>query len=264
MPATKTVTKQKAEVKQETERRVIDKKEAKDIRNRAKGYIDNIEQSWFELSQLLVEIYDSEIYKTWSDEFTTFEKYCEQELGLSYRIALFRLNMGRSIVDFGIKQSQVEGLGWSKFKELCTLFTKDMAKEDVYNILKEVKTRKMTFAEVADYVRSQKVIRHGGENVKKVRHIFTLTEQQNDVVDEALKEAMSVASTDNTSLALEYICAEWLDSHNPAFAQKVLPSLQEHAAKAAVKAKHKEHANKGVKRAKKTKEASDAEGVGSE
>lgn len=245
MPALKVKTKVAAVTGTTTE---VDDKGDKDLLAQIDQWHENVEMNWFNISRAFPRVYDEELYKqiinpATKKPFETFKDYIEQHLGLDYRISLWRLQNGRAILQFGISPEKVAHIGWSKFKELTSSFNKDTTPKDVDAILKRAEGK--TFKQIQDMVQKERTERAGGVHHRKVTMKFTFMDEQAKVIENALTEAKSLSNTENLSLALEYICMEWLMNHNPDIAQQIANKL--HAEEVVTKVPHKEHANVGKK-----------------
>jgi hypothetical protein len=229
--------------------------EPRDIRAENKQLIDDVNKNWFRLSVNLAETYDGELWKRWvAPHYENFKAYCEQELHLEYRIAMWRVQMGRAIAKFGITEDMVSNLGgWTKFKEWTRLLTVDgVRREELINILKKIKD--LTFEETKEYVESIITEHKGGEDVQKVTLSFTMIGEGANVVKAALKEVMDLIDGDSESQALEYMCLDYGANSNQKLNEKFQELAKKHREMGLKKhaAKHKkEHANKGKSHGKK-------------
>jgi hypothetical protein len=229
--------------------------EPRDIRAENKKLIDDVNKNWFRLSINLAETYDTELWKRWvGAHFNSFKDYCEQELHLEYRIAMWRVQMGRAIIKFGIAEDMVSNLGgWTKFKEWTRLLTVDgVQRDELLNILKQIKD--LTFEETKEYIESVITEHKGGEEVQKVTLTFTMVGEGANVVKSALKAVMDLIDGDSESQALEYMCLDYGANSNQKLNETFLTLAKKHREmglkKHAVEHK-KEHANKGKSHGKK-------------
>lgn len=200
----------KTELKTKAKKRTyVDDDKRKEIKNLFEG----IEKNWFIISKNLSEIYDNKIFLNWG--FNTFEEYVKHDLPfLSYRLALWKVQIGQAIRRLGLKEDIIGKMGWTKFKELCYLFNDNTTEDEAYQIINELKDK--TYEQVRDYVidiRNKK-----GEAIeKKITITFRVTEDAARIIDNAIKEAGELIG-ENASIGtkIEYICAEWHLHHNPA------------------------------------------------
>jgi len=236
MATTKTTTKSKA--------KTGTREKKPDIRKQIKNLLETIEQSWFEISILLSDTYYGELYKKWGYE--SFEDYAKAELDMEYRSAMFRVQVGKTINDLNITKQQIGELGWTKFKELTYILKeKDLTKEHMENLFNEVKD--MSFRETKEFIKQVRIEQETGEpgqSVKKTVMKFKFTNEQEEVVQHAVDEAMGIMEVDNENLALEYICMEWMMNHSETPIAEVEDEPEE------VKPKRKEKADVERKRKK--------------
>jgi len=244
MPKLKTKVRASTTIK----RTVKSEEEPKSLRDRNKDNANSIQRSWYHLSKDLVETYDSDIYsRDWG--FNTFREYVENELRLDYRLAMWRVGMGRTIIKHGITEKQVMSINWTTFKEISHLFTDDTTTAEVTEMLKGVENK--SYQEVQSYVKDEKTKRLGGTLTRQVKMLFKLSDEQAVCVEKAIAGAMRLADTDNHSVGLEYLCNEWLMNNNPELAAEIKSRLAKDVP--APKTKYREYANKGKAKANATK-----------
>lgn len=211
------------------------------IRDIVKDGIKQIEETWFEISPLLADIYHSDLYQSWGYE--SFADYVEKELCISYRTAMWRVSIGDAIKGFGLSYDDVRGIGYSKMKELASAIDAIQSKKEMKETIKKIKD--MSYRETQDFVKSIRLRKETIE--RRVSMSFRFLDEQAVIVEKALDTACALAETSNRSLALEYICNEWLATHNDEFAKQIMQLLHREAEE---KVKHKKHVNKGKSRKK--------------
>ncbi len=244
---TKLAVKAKARVKVEEDKPV------QDVLTQIDSWLDDAELNWFHISKAFPQVYDEELYKTkinvsTKKPYETFKEYVEQHLGLDYRLAMWRLQNGRAIHQFKISAIKVANLGWSKFKEITSVLRAETTQAEVDKLLKAAEGK--TFVQVQDMVKKERIEKAGGVHHRKVTMKFSFLDEQASVIEHALNEAKTLSNTENISLALEYICMEWLMNHNPEIASDVVNKL--HTEKKPPELAHKKHANAGKKMKKGT------------
>ena len=186
-----------------------------DIRERIIELRETIEQSWFEISLLLKDIYENNLFEEWG--YNSFEDYVKSELDLEYRNAMYRVKIGQTISELEISKEQIAELGWTKFKEIIPILMDEklgLTKSKINKIIKAVEP--MSVRETKELVSRIKEEQKNGKtaDVKEISKAnkvkFSFNDEQLQVVKEAISVAKEMIDTDNDSLALEYICAEWL------------------------------------------------------
>lgn len=176
-------------------------------RSRIRELVEMIEESWFEFSILISDIYYDEMYKTWGYE--EFADYVVGELNISYKVAILKVTMGKVIKSLGLKKDRIAKMGWTKFKELSLLLNEGMSAKQVDEYIE--KAKEMSFRELQDFVKAERLKLEGrGEASRKITMVFRLFDEAASVVEEALKESMELIRVGNENAALEYICQEWL------------------------------------------------------
>jgi hypothetical protein len=194
--------------------------EGGDNRALAKQCLENIEENWFVFSKVIFRIYRGEEFKDWG--YSNFKDYVEAELAFKYKSAMYRVLIGEAIEQFAVTQDDVAGMGgWTKFGFITPLIKKDMKRKDFLELLN--KAKKMTSREVKEFVET-----HHTETVDVAKHAtltFLLTNESITVVNEALAEAMSLASSQSKTVGLEYMATEWLMNHNPKKAEDIQARL---------------------------------------
>jgi hypothetical protein len=233
--------------------------EPRDIRAENKQLIDDVNRNWYKLSINLAETYDGELWKHWGS-FDNFKAYCEQELHLAYRIAMWRVQMGRAIKRFGISEEMVGNLGgWTKFKEWTRLLTVDgVQREELLGVLQAIKD--LTYEQTVEYIESIITEHRGGEEVQKMTLTFSMVGEAANVVKATLKDVMELIDGESESQALEYMCLDYGANRNQKLNDKFLALAKKHremGLKNTPKEHHKEHANKGKSHAKKIKKTAD-------
>lgn len=163
--------------------------------------VDQIEFTYFKLGGILSRAQAH----GWQDGYPSFGEFVEGKYGLAYRKAMYLINIYNSLVDSKVPWDKVAGLGWSKLREIAPLLT--LANVDHWVALAEQQNH-------VQLIESVKVAK--GEK-KALDNLSTLTFYPN--VDQrakfkaALAKAKEALGTEVSSVALEYICLEYLGSH---------------------------------------------------
>jgi len=218
-----------------------------DHREALKTCLANISENWANFSIIASEVYRSEEFKSWGYE--SFQDFVQAELGLKYRSAMYRVQVGDSLIQHNLQPEDLAQIGWTKFEKVSSMISKDMKRKDIQALLKKAKG--MTVRELADFVETKtqdtKVTR------TKTTLSFRLTNEQADVVNEALKKGMEMAATDNQSVGLEYVALIFNMHLQEKVSQKAQTAAVESLHKEAPKPKkaRKARADKGKAPAKK-------------
>lgn len=164
-----------------------------------------IEENYISLAQLLSEAYHKEFHLEWG--FNDFREYCDAELGVDYRKAMYLVDIWDKIKGLGLPKGRVAKLGWTKMKDIAAVINEKNAKEWLD------KAEKMTSRELTEAV---KIIRKKDTSGTSVPTVTTMTlrmsESEANVITEAIEEAKKLIENDNSVVALEMICQDWLEA----------------------------------------------------
>lgn len=219
----------------------------------------DIDNKWVDFSVIASEVYDTKEYEKWG--FDKAEKFAKADLGMEYRTFMNRVHMGRVIRSLGISKDLIQGIGASKFKEISLLLDESSTQKELTTLVE--KAGKLPYRELQDYVRHVRLEKQGGEVVKKITMTFRFTDEQGEIVESALNDAISKFLLDPNdpmarNIAIENIC-EWflLETEGKTIPESILKALSKHEKKEVkeVKVKHKKHAHakKAVKKVVKKK-----------
>ena len=176
------------------------------VREKLAEVKDGIETGYLDLSELLSEAYHKEFHLVWG--FETFEKYCQAELDMAYRRAMYLVDIWDKVKSLDLPRTRVAKLGWSKMKEVAAVVTKKNAEA----LLK--KAENMTVKELKEHTRTMRRTDFGGKGGTRGPETkawsFRLGESESKVVEDAITEAKKMMETDSVGVAIEGICSEWL------------------------------------------------------
>ncbi len=183
------------------------------LRRRIIELVEKVNESYWELSELLYIVYNKGYFKRWG--YNSFKDYVEKELDIGERKAYYLVNIWYWFVVKG-NVSDVEKakkLGWSKAKELVGVVTPENQKEWLRKALKL--SHDMLIKEVKEYVRTQQGQVSGRVDKDDVVHrvFFVLFEDQYNNVMHALELAKQISNSDKQGHNLDLICTEFLATH---------------------------------------------------
>jgi hypothetical protein len=176
------------------------------VRGRVAELKKIVEDSYLEIGGLLYEIFYGGYWQEWG--FESFKQYVQDELGFHERKGQYLINIHKNLViDAKATPEQLEGIGWSKAKEIATVV-------DEKNVEKWLdKAKDSTVTELANDVRQAKSDQGssntGGEIERAYRLSFTLFENQNLNVEAALAIASKIAESDKRGHLLDCICTSF-------------------------------------------------------
>ena len=169
------------------------------------------------MGEMLYEISSNRYWKNWKykDEesgekvaFTTFDEYIEKECEVKRRTAYYYISVyEKFIIELGIPAAKMRTLEWSKAKELIGIINK----ENWSKLLADIKG--MTVRQVRSYVADKKGVALPKGEVStdtKNRLTFQLTDEQYESVQQALKVAESLTTSDKQGNLLDTICTSFV------------------------------------------------------
>ena len=145
----------------------------------------------------------------WFGEFESFGEYVFENFGFRERKARYLIEIYSSLVSNMIPYDKVEGLGWTKLKELAKFLTLDNVDEWVK------KAQGLSVSELKSLI--------AGENkdddaaVKPTSDVqsmnFKVHPDQSLVIESALNKAKVDVDTEHDNVALETVCGSYLQPH---------------------------------------------------
>lgn len=188
-----------------------------DIRQKVLDLRDKVEESYWDLSQVLYEVYGKSYYLEWG--FGSWQQYVEQELDYKLRKAQYLI----SIQDWFSKMNEsvqdwVKKLGWTRAKELVGIVTNENLEEW------RAKVEGKTVKEIIDLIQNRpqgsddnvelKDGPSGGDDKDiPIRVSFKLFREQKANVDRALDLAMRMAESSKPGHAIDLICTDFLSTN---------------------------------------------------
>ena len=185
----------------------------------AKDLADSIEENYFKLGGLLKVIHEN----SWFDGYESFGEYVYETFGFQERKARYLMEIYSALVDKQIPWEKVAHLGWTKLKDLAKVL-------DLENLDYWVERAEMlSVAELAALLKKGEQGEGGSEKTtdNTATMKFKLHEDQVETVTSALNKAKVEVDTDFDNVALEMICANFLQEE-----PKSAPSLKEAMSKA--------------------------------
>jgi hypothetical protein len=266
----KQTTKEATAVTTKTKVAAAKMKRSELVRKQIKDCFEKIDESYITAAKLLNEAYHKEFFLEWGYE--KFDEYCGAELEIHYRKAMYFVDIIDTVKKFDLDLKEVEAMGWSKMKEICTVINEKNAATWMK------KAKDMSARELTEAV---KMVRRKDTSQTDVPSITTMTlrmsEAEASIIMDALTEAKKICNSENTVVALGMICQDWmeaqgttpnlatLESHvsllEKVYGVKLTPVSQDEAKKAAAKKKEKKEVLKeAAKRDEAKKEAAEESG----
>jgi hypothetical protein len=165
----------------------------------------------------------------WFGEHANFKEWVEHEVkGLQYRKATRLTKLYNDVVNSGVEWEDVQDIGWTLLKEIAPILTPKNVKGWVK------KAKKMTTLQLIEAVKEDQLGKaiegdqEGGglTSTPVTTKTFKVHEDQKEIILKALEEAKKAAGTDVDTVALEFICMDFLGSGGKEAALEILNTLE--------------------------------------
>lgn len=197
MAKTKTNTRTKKVVKQITR--------SAEVREQILGIQEQKEKGYVNLALLLYEAYTGKYAVEWG--YKDFRSYAENELATQYRKALNFVEIGEVVTNLGLPKSRLEKIGWSKLCLLAPILTRENMEEWLQQ------AEEITHRELAEVTRKERVERGDlNDRPKVVKLTIKMSEAEAGVIESAIDDAKKLTNSENTTVALEMICSDWMET----------------------------------------------------
>ena len=148
----------------------------------------------------------------WFNPYTSFQEYVENRLGLKFRLAGYYMQCYNALANGGIPYAKVAGLGWTKLALIASMITLDNVDEWV-SIAKSQNALTLN-----DTVKKAKAKAKAAGNLTgdetSTSPVTSVTfkphEDQRATILAAIEKAKEAAGTQHATVALEFICLEYL------------------------------------------------------
>lgn len=187
-----------------------------EYRERVLTLKNRISHCYWELAETLKVIYDKALYQQWGH--TSWNGYVEDELDFNIRKAQYLVR----IVDKSSQlpeeaQSFLQEAGWTKAKELVNVVTPENWEtwkartegRSVREIQNEIAGQKDEAEEPAEESAEASVQK---ERERFIRHTISLSEEQNEVFEQAVEHAKEAGRTDKLPRAVELIAISYVNT----------------------------------------------------
>ena len=165
--------------------------------------------AFFRLGGILSLVSANGWWQTEDNKYPTFRAYIEQEHGLEYRKATYWIAIYNALANSGVPWTKIKEVGWTKLKEIAKILTIENVDEWVD------KAKAVNTLTLHDMVKKEgeKGSDEGGstgETEKVTTKTFKVHAGQKEVIEAAIKKAKEASNTDVDTMALEYICQDYL------------------------------------------------------
>lgn len=176
-----------------------------EVREQILGIQEQKEKGYVNLVLLLYEAYTSKYAVEWG--YKDFKTYSECELATRYRKAMNFVEIGEKVSSLGLPKSRLEKIGWSKLRILASILTKDNMEEWLSQ------AEEITYRELDEVVRKERVDRGDlDDRPKVVKLTIKMSEAEAGVIESAIDDAKILTNSENTTVALEMICSDWMET----------------------------------------------------
>lgn len=167
---------------------------------------EQLEQSKFQLGGVLCYLKAEEAFK--DEGFETINEYCEAKLGLKDRSCETYMQVYTALTEAGVTEKEIDGIGISKLRTVAGVIDKGNRRSLIAAAKKSTRD---------DLVEKVKEIRKGKSsatdpNATKFKKLpaLKLPEDQAEMIESGIEEAMKTFSTDSQAVALYNIVTEWM------------------------------------------------------
>lgn len=171
-----------------------------------------VNNHYYDLGELLFYIKENEVYKhiedgAYSDDKAGWRRFCDDKLDVGYRTAQYWLNIYAYFFGMTIERNDLQGMGWSKAKELVDL-TENL--EVLKRFIKFAKEH--SFADLVNEIAKYKASQAGTEEPLNVYETirFKLPTYQLEEVQHALELAKEVFDVQDDNQALSNLALDWV------------------------------------------------------
>lgn len=222
----------------------VENQPPEDILKQVGDLFEARERNWFELCIALSRVYDDGLFALRG--YTKFSEYVEAECPVNYRTAMWAVINGQKIRALNITAAQVSSIGFSKFKELCSIMSEKTTREDALELIDKVKT--LSFREVQKMVKEERVELEGGEFIRYTHFNFKMRAEAAEIVKSALDNGKEYFHTETLEDTLEAVLQDWDLNRDPEKSANVklfVEAQQAARIKDPGKSKHRKHNTPG-------------------
>ena len=165
------------------------------------------DQTYFEIGGVLSVIRNNKFY----EPHESFSDWRKAQTSMSHGKANALVQIYDGIANSDLKWKDVEGIGWTKLREIASVLTKENAQDWVKLAAENSK------ADLIKLVKAQKAGTTGSEGGAVGRtqtKTFKLHADQKEIVEQAISKAKEQSGTEFDTVALEYVCMDFMNSES--------------------------------------------------
>jgi hypothetical protein len=167
----------------------------------------------------------------WFQGYASFREFVEGKYGLAYRKAMYLIEIYNKLANSGIPWEKFKDLGWTKIQVIARIVNKDNVDQWVAIATEQ---NLMTLLETVKSALSKKPDQIEGEVKTVTTMSFKVHQDQKISIDSAIAKAKEAAGTDVGTVALDFICIEYLGGQS--LAQRIATVGPSQAGKAVAQA----------------------------
>jgi hypothetical protein len=146
---------------------------------------------------------------SWFSPYASFKDYVEKEHGLHYRKASYWVSIYNGLVESKVPWEKVKHLGWTKLKELVPVLTASNVDEWVA-IAEKSNTISLIDAVKASVKKDAPKAIEDQSSTTVTTKTFKIHDDQKATIEAAIAKAKQQSGTTYDTVALEYICSDFL------------------------------------------------------
>lgn len=160
---------------------------------------DQVQFTYFQIGGALAEIQS----KGWFTDYDDFWTFVESTFGFGKRKAQYLTQIYHRVLSCEIAWDDFKDIGWTKLGIIAGRLTPENHKQWLGDI------KGLTFAEIRELVKDDDTSETGA-NSSLVTKKLSFHKDQAELVEMAIDKAKKDGSTDSESVAVEYICTDYL------------------------------------------------------
>lgn len=175
------------------------------VRDLIENTKNRIETGYADLAQLLHEAWSGAYHIAWG--YSTFNEYCDQELGMKPRKARYFVAIAEAVSKLGVNWNDVVHIGWRKLAALTPVLTSDNYNDWIS------RAEEHTVDQITEMVkrnRSGEEIDSDSESPRVFSMQLRMNDDEHTVISEAIETAKRQIESEAVVPALEHICYQYM------------------------------------------------------
>lgn len=189
---------------------------AKEMVDRVRECVDSLHTSYFNLGAILLRVRDEGLHIDWDgEEYEHFDEWCEEVLQFKSRKAQHLITIYKAILDINpppLVRERLLRLGWVKVGQILRVAKTLGDLKDWIKLAEGLSLR-----ELQSKVNFEKLPEDDGDlgtdAAKSITRKFSVTEDQNTIVDKAMNALQHRFPSETDGAKLTMVCLAYLSSH---------------------------------------------------